>query len=54
MRYTTSRTYPVTYHKKNAAAERSVDFSLAAAAGIIVFTFATGFFWGFVTKKMHS
>jgi len=54
MRYTTSRTYPITHNKKNAEPERSIDFSLAAAAGIIVFTFATGFFCGFVTKKMHG
>ncbi len=51
MRYTTKRTYPAAYHKKNPMPEKSIDFSLAAAAGILVCTFAAGFFWGFVTKK---
>lgn len=54
MRYTTRRTYPVTHRKKNPESERSLDFSLASAAGILVFSFATGFFWGFVAKKCMS
>ena len=51
MRYTNKRTYPVTHRKKNPVAERSVDLSLAAAAGVLVFIFAKGFFWGYVVKR---
>jgi len=54
MRYTTRRTYPVTHHKKNREPESSIDFSLAAAAGVLVFTFATGFFLGICHKKMYG
>lgn len=54
MRYTTRRTYPITYQKRNPEQERSIDFSVGAAVGIVAFTFATGFFSGFITKKIRG
>ena len=54
MRYTASRTYPITYQKRNAEPGKSIDFSLAAAAGIMAFVFAAGFFSGFIAKNSRS
>lgn len=53
MRYIAKRIYPVTYRKKNTAPQKSMDFSLGAAAGILAFTFAAGFFLGICRKKMY-
>ena len=51
MRYYVKRTYPVTYKKRHQEEEKSIDLSLAVAAGLLAFTFVKGVFWGYMVRK---
>lgn len=47
------RKYPRTYEKQHEQDnERTIDLSVATAAGILVLTFAKGMFWGYMLKRM--
>jgi hypothetical protein len=52
MRYSNSRKYPITHHKKTAASnDPSFDLSLPAAVGILAVTLGAGMLGGYLLKR---
>lgn len=52
MNYIRYRKHPRVYEKKvNESEEKSYSLSMAAAAGILAFTFVNGMFWGYMIKR---
>jgi hypothetical protein len=55
MNYLKYRKHPRVYTKKNHTCDEKVlSLTAAAAVGILAFTFAKGFFWGYMLKKRLS
>ena len=52
MRYYKHRNNPRVYKKNNTVQDETVlSLSLAAAAGVLAFTFVKGMFWGYLIGK---